>query len=467
MTERPPSTDAPLVSVIVLNLNGERVIGRCLEHLREQTYPNYEVIVVDNGSTDGSVAQIHSYLDGERFSLVGSRTNRGCAGGRNLGLLHARGAIVAFIDNDGYADPSWLEEAVRQLNADATVGAVASVVFFNKKKLVLNGAGGSLTLLGYGVDLCVNTAYEFAELPHDVLYPMGCGMVIRRGLLDQMGPLDERLPNYYDDAELGVRIWRMGYRVVVAPRAWVDHEHSYSETFLNNKAILCEKGRVCLALKYYPLQLLLVWLWHELQHYRYYQYGRALLRTAWGWNLRNLGETLRIRRRFHRWDAPFKQRMIPIWRMSETYMPNSMEYQPDPQAAPALVVLDGVHDQQALNYGWYHPERDAGQPFRWMGRHAAAFGRVTGRATHLVARICSPEQYQQVRVVVRPAGCARIVFDHTLALEAEGWQWENFRLRCSLDRGIYEIVLIAMGTTLDRSYRVLGAAVAHVGFLEA
>ncbi len=461
------SETLPLVSVIVLNLNGERVIGRCLAQLKLQSYPHYEVIVVDNGSTDGSVALIRSHLDGARFSLVCSHTNRGCAGGRNLGLKHARGTIIAFIDNDGYADPHWLEEAVARLRSDATIGAVASVVFFNKKKLVLNGVGGSLTLLGYGIDLRVNTAYEFAELPNAVLYPMGCGMVVHRNLLDRMGPLDERLPNYYDDAELGVRLWRMGYRVVVAPRAWIDHEHSYSETFLQNKAILCEKGRVCLVLKYYPPRLLLAWLWHELQHYRYYQYGRELLRTAWLWNLRQLGETLRIRARFRRWNAPFAQHMIQSWRMNDAYMPNSMEYQIDPQAAPSLIVLDGEHDRQALNYGWYHPEQGSGQHFRWMGHHASAFSQVIERSTYFVARLCAPEHYQQVRVVVRPAGATQALFDHTLELQPHGWQWEDFRVRCKLDRGLYEIILIPMHTTRDRSSRVLGAAVAHIGFVEA
>ena len=116
---------AKLVSVIVLNLNGESIIQRCLDCLLAQTYPNLEIIVVDNGSTDGSLAILEGYLTTGKVSVVSSTKNVGCPGGRNLGLRYARGEIIAFIDNDGYAEARWLEELVRTLDQDAQIGAVA------------------------------------------------------------------------------------------------------------------------------------------------------------------------------------------------------------------------------------------------------------------------------------------------------------------------------------------------------
>ena len=77
-------------------------------------------------------------------------------GGRNLGLLHAKGDVVAFIDNDAYASRTWLAEAVGTLHSDPSIGAVASLVFFDKHKIILNGAGGTLNYQGYGGDLCFN-----------------------------------------------------------------------------------------------------------------------------------------------------------------------------------------------------------------------------------------------------------------------------------------------------------------------
>src|SRR5713101_4502456 len=145
---------ARLASVVVLNFNGESIIGKCLDHLLAQSYPNFEIIVVDNNSTDGSRATIEPFLATGKISVVASGTNLGVPGGRNLGLRAARGEIVAFIDNDGYADRNWLSEAIATLESQPDIGAVASVVFFAHSKAVLNGAGGTMNRSGFGGDLC-------------------------------------------------------------------------------------------------------------------------------------------------------------------------------------------------------------------------------------------------------------------------------------------------------------------------
>src|SRR4029077_19792394 len=119
--------------------------------------------------------------------------------------------------NDGYAGPTWLEEAVLALTADDDIGAVAALGVFHHHKLIVNGAGGTLNLRGYGGDYCFKEPYEFASFPRHVLYPMGCGMVVRRAVLERMAGFDELLFNYYDDAEVGFWAWRMGLQVVFAP----------------------------------------------------------------------------------------------------------------------------------------------------------------------------------------------------------------------------------------------------------
>src|SRR5580704_11941942 len=106
---------SPAVSVIVLNHNGEAIVGKCLDHLLAQTFDDFEILVVDNDSRDRSLAVIEPYLGSGRLSVIRSRRNLGVAGGRNLGVKHAQGAIVAFIDNDGYADKDWLAEAVKTM----------------------------------------------------------------------------------------------------------------------------------------------------------------------------------------------------------------------------------------------------------------------------------------------------------------------------------------------------------------
>jgi len=216
---RPQVGQIPRVSVILLNHNGEGIIGKCLDHLLAQTFDDFEIVVIDNNSSDASVAVLERYLSSGRISVVRSHKNLGVAGGRNLGVIHSQGAIIAFIDNDGYADSGWLAAAVRTMDSDPRTGVVASTVFFHRRKIILNGAGGTLNLQGYGGDFCFDCPYEFAQLPDRVLYAMGCGMVVRRAVLSAIGPFDEKLFNYYDDTEMGIRVWKSGYEVVVAPDA--------------------------------------------------------------------------------------------------------------------------------------------------------------------------------------------------------------------------------------------------------
>src|SRR5207244_8194197 len=99
-----PSLAWPRVSVVVSTCNGSRTIRDCLEGLRKLDYPDYEVIVVDDGSTDGTATIAREY-----DVRVISSENRGLAAARNLGLTAARGEIVAYLDDDAYPDPRWLQ----------------------------------------------------------------------------------------------------------------------------------------------------------------------------------------------------------------------------------------------------------------------------------------------------------------------------------------------------------------------
>ena len=104
----PESGDSPLISVIIPNWNGAAHLPTCLDSLRRQTYPHFEVIVVDNGSTDNSLQLLER--DYPEVKVVALPENRGFAGGVNAGIRQARGEIIAVFNNDAQADPRWLEE---------------------------------------------------------------------------------------------------------------------------------------------------------------------------------------------------------------------------------------------------------------------------------------------------------------------------------------------------------------------
>ncbi len=248
----------PFVSVIVLNLNGEKIIERCLKHLLAQNYPYFEIIVVDNGSTDTSLPRIKAIVaSNECIRLYEAGRNLGVPGGRNFGVQHARGELIAFMDSDGYADRSWLPNSVQTFQPDPRIGAVASLVCFERDPLRINGAGGVMNRGGYAWDLGYGESIETVTVLDEALFPMGCGMVVRKDVLEKIGPLDPITVKWYDDVELGIRIWKYGYAVAVQPRAIVDHDLRTADQILSgsnwHRAYLFERARIRTVLKYFSV----------------------------------------------------------------------------------------------------------------------------------------------------------------------------------------------------------------------
>ncbi len=452
----------PLVSIIVLNYNGAAIIERCLAHVQSQTYRRTEVIVVDNASTDGSLALLEGMAAANQVTLVRSPTNVGCPDGRNLGLRAAAGEVVAFMDNDGYASPTWLAEAVAMLGSSDAFGAVASVVFFNRHKLILNGAGATLNRRGYGGDFCFNEPFEFARLPHHVLYPMGCGMVVRRDVLTAMGDFDPHLFNYYDDVELGLWVWRMGLEVVLAPEAWVDHDFSVSDTWNRNKALLCERNRIRTVLKYFPVPRLPLWLLHELASL-IPRRGHTDVRipwAAWAWNLRHLRSAVSRRRRFRRGGpGGFWTLIHPSWGAFPPPRPNSSLCRPDPTAAGN--VLDASSNGAALNFGWYSAELDPTCKMRWTSPAASAYVRIAGGATQLEVLWRAASGDQQTTLRLRPVDRPVTAWQWT---DAPPLRWGTWRYSCALPPGVYELQVLTDPPYRDMYGRELGVGIARIAF---
>ncbi len=456
------TVDSKLVSVIVLNLNGEKILRKCLDHLLNQTYPNFEIIVVDNGSTDGSLAVLEKYLGTGKLSVVRCRKNLGVPGGRNLGLLHARGQIIAFMDNDGSADRRWLEEVVRTLESDEGIGAVAPLVFFARKKIVLNGAGATINFQGYGADFCFNAPYEFARFSREVLYSMAIGMAIRKSVMDQCGPLDPLPIKWYEDTELGIRLWKLGFRVVVTPNAWVDHDIGHSDQFLPDKIYLCEKARIRTALKYYPLGRLLAWLLREIPNScRYGKYRWSIPVKAWLWNLAHLGSAVGWRLHFRFADGPFWHLVHPSWGTFPPPTPNNRSFEPNLRRAGSHLILGGGMDLQQLNFGWYDAEKDEVTTYRWSDAEASAFFRFTSPVRTLSITLRGPLAVQRVRLMLRRAG--EIVPELEMSITTSS-SWEAQACSVALEEGLYELVLVVGQACVDRLGRTVGVAVSSIAF---
>jgi GT2 family glycosyltransferase len=217
--------EAPLVSVIILNFNGEDYVKQCLFAVLETKYPNFEVVFVDNASTDSSLKIVEEAfgLD-RRLRIIRNIKNMGFSGGNNIGFVHARGEYIAFLNNDTIADPYWLDVLVSTMEEDNTIGLAGSTILsMDGKKL--RGAGGLWS--DYLLFLCplgAGRGSDFKFLPKfEVSFASGCSMIVKKELLDKIGLFDPEIPYNYDDTLLSLKTWLAGKRVVSVSNSRICH----------------------------------------------------------------------------------------------------------------------------------------------------------------------------------------------------------------------------------------------------
>jgi GT2 family glycosyltransferase len=200
----------PPVAVVVVNWNGLEDTQRCLDSLGRLDYPAIGVIVVDNGSTDGSAARLAAIAGVE---LVRSDRNLGFAGGANLGIrrgLAAGAAYVWLLNNDTEVEPGTLSALVEEAEVDPRIGIVGGVL--------PEAWGGGRINQWTGV---VRPVTDPGERPD---YIAGTCMLVRREVFERIGLFDEAFFFYYEDADLCRRARAAGWQLAVAPDARVEHE---------------------------------------------------------------------------------------------------------------------------------------------------------------------------------------------------------------------------------------------------
>jgi len=217
----------PTVSIVVVNYRGADDTLACLEGIGALQWPAeaLDVVVVDNASGGSDVERIRAAAPG--VTVVESPRNLGFAGGCNLGVRHASGEYLAFVNNDARPEPGFLTAAVDAF-ADPAVGAVAAKVVDWAGERV-DYVGGALSWYGQGFKIEVGAVDDgrFDEV-RDVLFGTGSALLVRRSAFEQVGGFDERYFMFFEDVDLGWRLWLAGHRVRYVPAALVRHRHHAS-----------------------------------------------------------------------------------------------------------------------------------------------------------------------------------------------------------------------------------------------
>jgi GT2 family glycosyltransferase len=251
----------PLVTVIIVNHNRAALLEACLCSLKKPQGAPFEVVVVDNGSSDGSAALVERFAASAPFPvrLLRNEANLGFCAANNQGIRASRAPFVALLNNDAEAEAEWLGR-LHAAFADPRVGMAASKILVHDDPRVIDKAGHLIWLdgqnRGRGTGELDRGQYDRTE---EVLWPDGCACMYRREMLDEIGLFDEDLFAYGDDAELGLRARIAGWRCLYVPGAVVRHRRGATLGVASPRRLaLIERNRVLLAVKHFPPDLLLL-----------------------------------------------------------------------------------------------------------------------------------------------------------------------------------------------------------------
>lgn len=250
----------PKISVIVVTWNRREMLQACLDSLARQTHSSYEVIVVDNASSDGTVEAVRKLAASYPvpLRLIENSSNRGFCAANNQGFRDSQSELVALLNNDAEAAPGWLEALESVIGLYDDVGMAASKILVWEDPSRIDKCGHLIypdgQNRGRGSGQADRGQFDRVE---EVLWADGCAAMYRRAMLEDVGFFDEEFFAYADDAELGLRGRIAGWRCFYAPGAVVRHHRGATLGIGSARRLtLIERNRVLLVVKLFPGNLL-------------------------------------------------------------------------------------------------------------------------------------------------------------------------------------------------------------------
>jgi GT2 family glycosyltransferase len=226
-TKRTLMGPSPFVSIILLNYNGLAYIRNCVYSVLKSDYTNFELIIVDNNSTDKSIDIIESDYNDDRIKIVRNDKNLGFAGGNNLGAQYAKGRYLALLNIDTIVDSQWLTELVRLMEYDSSVGIAQPKLLSLSNKSIYDSAGdyidffGNCFRLGGGWEEKDVGQYDTI---HEIFSARGAALLTRKEIVENIGLFDEDFFMNFEDIDFSWRVRLNGKRVVFVPRSIVYHK---------------------------------------------------------------------------------------------------------------------------------------------------------------------------------------------------------------------------------------------------
>jgi len=267
----------PTVSIVIPTYNLKRVLLECMESIFNQNYPDFKVIVVDNGSTDGTSKAVAKKFP--QAKLVKNSKNLGVTGGANIGIKKATGDYIWLVDHDNILAPNMLLEMVKLAESNPEIGIVAPKIYYWERKDIIWAAGTGMNLLtGENTFRGGKDVGQYEKIEEVQIAP--ANFLVKKEVIKKIGPYDNVFFVSYEDADFSLRVKKAGYKIVYTPKAVCYHKIPFlnkkvsKQRWLSraywaarNKIIFMKKHSRC-----FPLFILLYPAWVVLYTYQAIRY---------------------------------------------------------------------------------------------------------------------------------------------------------------------------------------------------
>jgi len=244
------------VFIIILNWNTADFTIACLNSLAHLTYPSYEIVLVDNGSTDGSDEVVRAAFPDVTF--IRTVENKGYSGANNLGINYAlehQAEYLWLLNNDTIIDPHALTHMVDFAESDHTIGMVGSKIFFYDEPEVLWYAGGNFDVEKGGITSHIGWGQRDTGQYNDITdvgYVSGCSLLVKREVIEKIGLMPEEYNIYFEETDWNFQAQQAGFRTVVAQQSLVWHKIKRKGEYLVRFVYYMTRNRFLLIYKICP-----------------------------------------------------------------------------------------------------------------------------------------------------------------------------------------------------------------------
>ncbi|MBO5071149.1 MAG: glycosyltransferase family 2 protein [Roseburia sp.] len=245
-------TQTQQVTVIIPNYNGKELLKNCIETLEHQTYHDFKLLVVDNGSTDGSTKLCSDKLD---FEMIALAENTGFCGAVNVGIKHTTTPYFILLNNDTEVEPHFVEELLSGIQKSDRIFSCGAQMLDFRRREIIDNAGDWYTILGWAVARGKGKPAADFEKERDVFSCCGGAVIYRTDVVGKIGLFDENHFAYLEDVDMGYRARIYGYRNCYVPGAKVYHVGSATTgtRYNEKKVFLAARNSIFLIYKNMPL----------------------------------------------------------------------------------------------------------------------------------------------------------------------------------------------------------------------